>query len=225
MSIKYSYKQPIQFAFLFGLIWLLIIGLELIRLGKLYSPAEAYSIVRKAGVTMPDLVRAEKSGDMTEPFKERLMLAVTEVNGCRLCSWAHTKVALEAGLSDAEIKDLLAGQAGNTPQEELPAVLFAQHYADARGNPSPEAWAKIVARYGHARALAILGAVRGIMLGNTYGIPLGSLLSRLRGKRTGIDARSSLAYEIGMLTSAVILIPIALLHALAARLLHVRVEP
>jgi AhpD family alkylhydroperoxidase len=37
------------------------------------------------------------------------MLAVTEVNGCEMCSYAHTKMALEAGLSNDEIQQMLAG--------------------------------------------------------------------------------------------------------------------
>ncbi|MDY0023535.1 MAG: carboxymuconolactone decarboxylase family protein [Candidatus Izemoplasmatales bacterium] len=34
---------------------------------------------------------------------ERLMLATTEVNGCELCSYAHTKMALKQGFSQEEI--------------------------------------------------------------------------------------------------------------------------
>ena len=165
------------------------------RTGRgLYTLGEAYRIAVRAGMTMPFLSRAKRAGLMTEAFKERLMLAVTEVNGCRMCSFVHARIALESGLSAEEIEGMLAGQAQTVPAEELPAVLFAQHYADVRGNPSRAAWEGAVSRYGRARAMAILGAVRGIMLGNAYGIPLGSLLARLRGKRAHVDERSSLGY-------------------------------
>lgn len=194
-------------------------------MGKLYTLPEAYAIVRKAGMTMPFLLRAERAGKMTEAFKERLMLAVTEVNGCRMCSWAHARIALEAGLSAGEIENMLGGQMGDVPPEELPAVLFAQHYADARGNPSPEAWKNIVSRYGHDGAMAILGAVRGIMTGNAYGIPLGSFLNRLRGKRESVDERSSLGYELLMLLTSPLVFVIALPHALIARLFGASAEP
>ncbi len=194
-------------------------------MGKLFTLPEAYTIVKKAGMTMPFLLRAERKGEMTEAFKERLMLAVTEVNGCRMCSWAHTRIALEAGLSPEEIGNMLAGQMENVPADELPAVLFAQHYADARGNPSRAAWTSVVGRYGRDGAMGILGAVRGIMLGNAYGIPLGSFLSRLRGKRAAVDSRSSVGYELLMLFSALAVIPVALLHAFFARLLRVSVAP
>ena len=194
-------------------------------MGKLATLPEAYTIVRKAGMTMPFLLRAERAGKMTEAFKERLMLAVTEVNGCRMCSWAHAKIALEAGLSNEEIENMLGGQMADVPADQLPAVLFAQHYADARGKPSPEAWKSVVSRYGRDGAMAILGAVRGIMMGNAYGIPLGSFLSRLRGKRALVDARSSLGYELLMLLTSPLVFVVALSHALLSRLLGVSAEP
>lgn len=192
---------------------------------KLYSPLEALGIAAKAVMTMPYLSRAEKTGEMTAAFKERLMLAVTEVNGCRMCSYAHAKIALEAGLSTDEIAEMCAGRTQDVPPEEMYAVLFAQHYADARGRPSKKAWADMVKFYGHTRALAILGAVRGIMLGNAYGIPLGSFMGRMRGKRAAIDLRSSLGYELLMLLTAPVVIPFALLGAFVARLIRIPVAP
>nr|WP_237713710.1 carboxymuconolactone decarboxylase family protein [Rhodococcus sp. P14] len=65
------------------------------------------------------------------------MLAVTEVNGCGACSYAHTKIALGAGMSSAEIRNILAGVLDDVPDSEVAAVLFAQHYADTRATPRP----------------------------------------------------------------------------------------
>ena len=46
-------------------------------------------------------------GLISPDFRERLMLAVTAVNGCRYCSYAHTRAALKGGLSREEISGLL----------------------------------------------------------------------------------------------------------------------
>lgn len=35
------------------------------------------------------------------------MLAVTQVNGCRYCSYVHARMALQAGLSEQEIRTVL----------------------------------------------------------------------------------------------------------------------
>lgn len=44
---------------------------------------------------------------LSPAFRERLMLAVTAVNRCRYCSFAHTRMALAAGVSNAEIAQIL----------------------------------------------------------------------------------------------------------------------
>ncbi len=176
----------------------------------LYSIAEAYIILYMAFLTIPQLSRAKKKGFLEQKFIERIMLAVTEVNGCDICSYAHTKMALEAGLNDKEIQNLLAGLSGDVPPEELPAVMFAQHYADTRGKPSQAAWDQVNKTYGRPKALGILGAVRVMMMGNTYGIPWSSFFKRLKGKP---DKRSSLPYELGMLVCSILFVPVAAVHA------------
>jgi AhpD family alkylhydroperoxidase len=72
-------------------------------------------------------------------FRERLMLAVTAVNGCRYCSWFHTRQALKGGLAAEEAKGLLAGDIGNCPPDEAVALVHAQHWAESDAHPDPEA--------------------------------------------------------------------------------------
>lgn len=171
---------------------------------------------------MPRFVRAQKSGLLREEFTERLMLAVTEVNQCALCSYAHTKMALETGMSRKEIESMLSGDLSHANPEELPAILFAQHYADSRGKPSQEAWDSIRERYGSEKSIAILGAIRMIMLGNAYGIPLGELKTRLSGNADRISKlRSSIWYELMMLVTLIPFLPCALLNALVGAAFHV----
>ena len=55
---------------------------------------------------------------MNFKFKERTMLAVTEVNGCIMCSYVHTKLSLKAGLSNEDIKEILAGDLDGIPANE-----------------------------------------------------------------------------------------------------------
>lgn len=113
-------------------------------------------------------------------FIERIMLAVTEVNNCAICSYAHTKRALESGMSNEEIQKILSEVIVDIPADEVAAVIFAQHYADTRGNPTRESWQHIVETYGISRARGILGSVRTIMIGNTYGIPWSSFFNRFK---------------------------------------------
>jgi len=187
---------------------------------KLYSIPEAYSITLNAFRTASYLRRAKAAGEMEKNFMERIMLAVTEVNGCAMCTYYHTKVALESGMSDEEIKSMLGGESESVPEHELQAVLFAQHYADTRGKPSKEAWERILGTYGETGAMGILAAIRMIMMGNVYGIAWGSFFGRFRKKA---DARSNLLYELGIMLCSILFVPIGLLHAGILRLLKVPV--
>jgi AhpD family alkylhydroperoxidase len=183
---------------------------------QLYSIGESYKIMYNGIRTIGAFKKAKSKNLLDSKFIERIMLAVTEVNSCPLCSYAHTKIALEAGISHDEIKNMLDGIVDNIPDEEVEGVLFAQHYADKRGNPSKESWHKVVEVYEKTKAEGILAATRMIMMGNAYGIPLGSFKNRFRGKP---DERSSFLYEIGMLLTSVIFFPISLIHALFSALL------
>ncbi len=184
---------------------------------KLFSIVEFYWIMTLAFRSVPLLKRAKAAGKMNHAFLERIMLAVTEVNGCAMCSYYHTKVALEAGFSEVEIRNMLGGTFSDVPAGELSGVLFAQHYADTRGKPSPESWRRLVEVYDETGASGVLAVTRMIMLGNAVGIPAGSFLNRFR-KRP--DPRSNLFYEIAMLFALIVYIPFAGVTALILNLLR-----
>jgi AhpD family alkylhydroperoxidase len=181
----------------------------------LFSLLEFYQIMTLAFRSVPLLRRAKAEGKMNHAFLERIMLAVTEVNGCAMCSYYHTKVALEAGFSETEIRNMLGGELSDVPAGELEGVLFAQHYADTRGKPSPESWRRLVEVYDETGARGVLAVTRMIMLGNAVGIPSGSFLNRFR-KRA--DPRSNLFYELAMLLAFIVYIPFAGLTALLLNL-------
>ncbi|HPG39389.1 MAG TPA: carboxymuconolactone decarboxylase family protein [bacterium] len=149
---------------------------------------------------------------LDENFRERIMLAVTQVNGCAACSWAHTRMALSQGMSSEEISSFLSGGEQYIKPEEAKAILFAQHFADTRGLPQQDAYRAIEKEYGPAKTKIILAAAQVMIVGNMYGIPLSALHSRLSG-RPYTD--STLVYELCFLIAGLALIPFAVLHACA----------
>jgi len=72
---------------------------------------------------------AVRSKRISKAFAERIMLAVSAVNGCRYCSYGHVRSALKYGVSSEEVDLLLRGEVGHVASDEVPALLFAQHYA------------------------------------------------------------------------------------------------
>ena len=178
---------------------------------RIYSVRECYWILYRGLRSMPRLLAARWRGQMSRQFTERIMLAVTEVNGCEVCSWAHARMALEQGMSPEEVRGMLAGDTGSVPAEESLGIAFAQHYADARGNPGRESWQRIVDTYGVPRSHAILGAIRAMMIGNAYGIAWGAFARRLTGRPV---PNSSLPYEAAMLVALLVFAPSAIVHAM-----------
>lgn len=104
----------------------------------------------------------------------------------------------------------MGGTAAGVPEDELPAIAFAQHYADTEGHPDRLAWRTLVDAYGQDRALGILGATRMMMWGNAVGIPWSGLLSRLRGAP---HPRSSLGHEVGTIVGDALVMPVAVVHS------------
>lgn len=98
-------------------------------------------------------------------------------------------MALEAGMTNEEIQNMLAGVSDDVPEEEI---------------------------YGIDQAKGILAAIRIMMFGNAAGIAWGSFVNRFK-KDEEADERSSLLYEIGIMLATIVFMPIALVHALLAK--------
>lgn len=125
-------------------------------------------------------------GEGIDPkLRERLMLAVTEVNNCRFCARAHTKMALEAGVEAEEIRKLLEGQMETIPEAERPAVLYAQHWAETCGQPDPAAVRSLEERYGKAAVEWMHRAMRLVRIGNYTGNTVDRILYRMSFGRLG----------------------------------------
>jgi len=93
---------------------------------------------------------------LSPAFRERLMLVVTEVNGCRYCRTFHAKEALQVGITDAELAVLLAGQIPtDAPEEEIPAMIYARYWAESDAQPAPENVQELIEVYGEEKAAAI----------------------------------------------------------------------
>lgn len=148
---------------------------------------------------MDDLRRAARGGRISKAFAEKIMLVVTSVNGCRYCSYAHSRAALAAGVSEQEMQSLLALDLGTFPINEVTALTFAQHYAESNGQPDPAAWQQVVVYYGEETAHDILAYLRMITFGNLLGNTFDALLSRIAGKPA---PDSSLWNELGVLLGA-----------------------
>lgn len=166
------------------------------------------TIVFKAVNGMKDMRSAKKVGLISKSFSNHIFLVVTEVNGCAICSYKHSKDALEMGMSQEELENYLSGDVSNADAKETAALLFAQHYAESSGKYSKKAFKRIVQIYGKEMAKGILGNIRVIMMGNAYGIETAALGNRLKGKPV---EHSRLRDELGVTFSVFLFLPMALI--------------
>lgn len=176
-----------------------------------YNFWEMYWAFTRIPSAARQLSKNKKKGLLSEHFVERLQLAVTEVNGCAACSYAHTSMALKMGMDAQEISSLLSGEADQIKPEEAKAILFAQHFAENRGKPDTEILETITKEYGNEKVKVILAACRIMLVGNIYGLPFSAFQSRRKGKKY---KNSSLFFELSMLIGGVLILPLALIHGL-----------
>lgn len=174
-----------------------------------YSLSEMYDAIRRVYRAGSVLAANRKDQKISQEFVERIMLAVTEVNGCSVCSYAHTKMALESGFSEEEIDSFLSGSNAYIVPEEAKAILFAQSFADAHGQLDEASYQALVEEYGEARSEVVLASAQVMTLGNILGLPLSGFWSRLKGKPY---ENSSVSYELLMIVAPVVLFPVSALE-------------
>lgn len=175
---------------------------------KIFTTSTFYKHLKVVVTNFSELQKSRKTGNVSKYFSEKIMLAVSQVNGCRYCSYLHTKNAIDAGASEDEMNSLLNGELGELGNDESVALMFAQHYADTDGNPDKETYEKFVAHYGEQKATDIMATIRVIMAGNIHGISVDALQSRFKGKKM---KDSKLQHELGIFFG-VFLIPVVIIQ-------------
>jgi len=128
----------------------------------------------------PAIGRAMRNPDIGRAFVEKIMIVVTAVNGCTYCSWFHARQAVAGGIANEEIRELFDLQFhASASERELPALLFAQHFAETNRHPDPEMTARLQAVYGERTAADIVLVIRTIFFGNLFGNTFDAFPSRL----------------------------------------------
>ena len=155
---------------------------------RTYPSVSAFVADLKAIMVQRDQMKPLMRGELIDAaFRERLMLAVTAVNGCSYCSYAHARQALAEGIDNDEIEALQDGVVVNSPREEVPALLYAQHWAETAGKIDPAARERIVETYDEDTAHAIELALRTIQMGNLVGNTMNYILYRVSFGRLGVS--------------------------------------
>jgi len=144
-------------------------------------------------------------------FRERIMLAVTQVNQCRFCSFGHTHAALSTGISSKEIKEILDANFNNVPDNQKLALCFAQNFAESNGSVEPDYLNRLNCYYGIETSQDILTFTRFMSFCNLCGYTLEGFLQRFKGKRI---ENSLIHNEIIVIILMISFLPLILLTGL-----------
>ena len=124
----------------------------------------------RLGRALPRLVRARRADRVDDAFAEKIMLSTTAVNECQYCTRFHTSLARETGVDVETIERILESDIdAAVDTDERPALLFAQRYAEADGDPSTEARNALRTAYDRETAADIRAFVHAIYFGNLLG--------------------------------------------------------
>jgi len=141
-------------------------------------------------------------------FRERIMLAVTQVNQCRFCNFGHTHAALSTGISSKEIKEILDANFDNVPDKQKLALCFAQNFTENNGMVAPECFNRLYDCYGIEASQDILAFTSFMSFCNLCGNTLDAFLQRFKGKR--IES-SFVLDEIMVILLMILFLPLLLL--------------
>ncbi|MBN2444246.1 MAG: carboxymuconolactone decarboxylase family protein, partial [Spirochaetales bacterium] len=115
---------------------------------------------------MMKLRKISESDRLSHQFREKLMVAVSAVNKCAYCSYLHTRLALENGISREEIENIMKNDVTHFSKEELPGILFAQHFAETKSHVSRDALENLISTYGENKVLQIQAFLQSVLFGN-----------------------------------------------------------
>jgi AhpD family alkylhydroperoxidase len=159
---------------------------------KTFTVSSFYESAMRLGRALPQLARARRGDRVDDAFAEKIMLSTTAINECQYCTRFHTSLAREAGIDQATIDQILESDVEAAVDDaERPALVFAQRYAEADGNPGPDARAALREAYDPKTAADIRAFVHAIyfgnLLGNTYDAARLTISKRTRATRRRLD--------------------------------------
>lgn len=149
---------------------------------RTFSPMLFAACSLAALVHLPTLLRAGIKPRTSPGLRTKIMLASSQVNACRYCTWVHTSMALKEGVDVDTLSAVLAAESlGSRLGSDEVAVLFTKHYIDSQRHPSNEAVAVLHQHWRADQVREIMAYIHGIYFSNLCGNSMDAWLARLRG--------------------------------------------
>ncbi|MGZ5375402.1 MAG: carboxymuconolactone decarboxylase family protein [Solirubrobacterales bacterium] len=132
------------------------------------SAGEALSDVAAVVGRAGPLVAVYLGARLDPMLRERVMVAVSQVNACAGCARVHRRLALRAGLAPDELEAIGLGDRAALDERSRAAVIYASELAERRfrAPPSPEVEAAAREHLKSSELAAVEAVARGMALAN-----------------------------------------------------------
>ncbi len=115
-------------------------------------------------------------------FREKVMLVTAMANACRWCTWAHSRFARAAGLSEIELKALIALDPRDFPRREWVALAWVRAFMENAGEVPAELDEEFRAILTPQERACVLASHKAMFVFNLTANNLRAMLNRLRGR-------------------------------------------
>jgi len=105
---------------------------------RTYRLPELFRDLKSVVSRLPSLWSIWVRGRLPRALREQVIVAVAQANACRMCEHAHTRMALEAGVSDAELAALENMDERAFDRRTWLAIAHARERTKANFAPVPE---------------------------------------------------------------------------------------
>lgn len=160
------------------------------------SGTPAFGRFRKRTYTLPKVARHARAlvsrsrdalaiwrGRVDPALREKIMLSVAQVNGCRYCCYVHTQWAQREGASDEELARVAGLDPESFDRDEWLAISYAQSLAEGDfADAGSEVADEIERRNGAQRRDDVETIARAMTFANLMANTLDAFLSRLKGE-------------------------------------------
>ena len=150
---------------------------------RTYRVAELIRDLGMVVIRLPSLLSIWMGRHLPSALREQVIVAVAQANACRMCEHAHTRMALEAGVTDAELAALENMDERTLDRRVWLALAYARERVKADFVPCPddEQQRRLARELGVQTLSDIEDVARVMTVANRIANTLNALGDRLRG--------------------------------------------
>jgi AhpD family alkylhydroperoxidase len=132
---------------------------------------------------VPALLSIWVGGRLPRAMREKVIVSVAQANACSMCEHAHTRMALEAGVADAELAALERMDAKTLDRRTWLALAYARERASADFSPAsdPDSRRALESELGLQTVRDVEDVARVMTVANRIANTLNALSDRRRG--------------------------------------------